>query len=173
MVMEFCLTDWFKNLQDTLLYQPVEYSWDSERPLLRRVTAFRNFHAQYALWFVPAQFLLNQCNQLFIRELFKIFNCPSVRASGLASMVCLDVTVCQPYIFRQGDNLHEIFKHPALLAAGIQPILDSLKVIIFRMAQFCFSFVPCLLLPIVGLLSYLDLAFLSLTRTLWSLFVNY
>ena len=49
-------------------------------------------------------------------------------------MICLDIPICQTYVFRQNNNLYKMFKYPAVLTVCIQLILHFLEIIIFRMA---------------------------------------
>ena len=53
-------------------------------------------------------------------------------------MICLDIAVGQPDIFRQGNDFDQMLKFLTLLTVGVQLILDSLEVVVFRMTKFRF-----------------------------------
>lgn len=51
-------------------------------------------------------------------------------------MICLDIAVGQPDVFGQGNDFDQMLKFLTLLTVGVQLILDSLEVVVFRMTQF-------------------------------------
>ena len=53
-------------------------------------------------------------------------------------MICLDIAVGQPDIFRQSNDFDQMLEFFALLTVGIQFVLDFLEVIVFRMTKFRF-----------------------------------
>lgn len=106
MVMKLSFTYRFQDLQYTLLDQSIQYCWYAQRSFLVGIAIFGNFYTEYTLRFIPCQFPLYQCNQLFVRESFQILDCFSVCSSGFTSMVGLDIPICQTYVVRQSDYGH-------------------------------------------------------------------
>ena len=49
-IAELCFADWFHDLLDTLLYQPIPYAWDSQRTCFS--VWFRDIFPSYRLWSV-------------------------------------------------------------------------------------------------------------------------
>ena len=49
---KLCLTDWLQNLENTLLYQPVSDTWNTQRTGLAWVTLLWNLFSPYSPWAV-------------------------------------------------------------------------------------------------------------------------
>ena len=90
---EFCLTDWLQNLENTLLYQPVPDTWNTQRTGLAWVTLLWNLFSPYSPWAVILGNVSYLLNQRFRAAFLNSPNCQPIRAGCHASAIALDVPI--------------------------------------------------------------------------------
>ena len=94
-IVELCFADWFHDLLDTLLYQPIPYAWDSQRTCFS--VWFRDIFPSYRLWSVAVFASGNNKSHSFyhiIRSLTpNICDVLFVCSCRVAALVRFDVSV--------------------------------------------------------------------------------
>ena len=94
-IAELCFADWFHDLLDTLLYQPIPYAWDSQRTCFS--VWFRDIFPSYRLWSVAVFASRNNKSHSFyhiIRSLTpNICDVLFVCSCRVAAFVRFDVSV--------------------------------------------------------------------------------
>ena len=90
---EFCLTDWLQNLENTLLYQPVPDTWNTQRTGLAWVTLLLNLFPPYSPLAVILGNVENLLDSHFRGTLFDSSDVQPICARCHASAVSLDVPI--------------------------------------------------------------------------------
>ena len=101
---EFCLTDRFQYLQDTLLDKPVHNCGDTQWASFSVV--LWDFHSADGVWNIPVQLPLDVVNQGWFFPLVQIAYCFVIHTCRFTAAVLPHVPICQLDIFRPAYKLH-------------------------------------------------------------------
>jgi len=93
-VMKVCFTDWFKNLEYTLLNYSVVHTRNTKRSSLIWLPCLWYFHSSDAFRLIVSKFILEVHYKLFFRQSFIILYCFPICPFGFRPTVFLDVSVC-------------------------------------------------------------------------------
>ena len=91
-IAEFRFTNRLHYLQNTLLYQPVHDSWNTQRSGF--TVSFGNLFPSDRLGLIPLKFLLNHMNQFRFTHFCQIRNSFTIRTGRSASCVLFKISIC-------------------------------------------------------------------------------
>ena len=136
-VAELSFTDWFHDLLDALLYQPVPDARDAERPCF--AVRFWDVFASDRFWPVAVP---TPCDNKphFLHDFFgspapDIRDVSVVCACRVTPSVGLDVPVCKQNIFTPQDDLHQVCEYFSVFTLPVELIKDRLHAVILCMPK--------------------------------------
>ena len=147
-VAEPGFADRFHDLLDTLLYQSIPDTRDSQGP--GTPIWLRDFFASHAFWGVAVftslyDFAYSRCH--FISGKFtNVRNFQIIRPRCKTSGIRFDVPIGQQDIFSRKYHIHQTFKDFSGLTSGIQFIKGILHIVVFSVAEILHAFAFCFLL---------------------------
>ena len=91
-ITKLCFTNWLHDLQNTLLYQPIQYGRDSQWAGFS--VNLGNFHTLHCLWLIPNKFLLYGLDQYRLRQVCQIQNGFSISPRRFTASVLFQIPIC-------------------------------------------------------------------------------